>query len=232
MVPTPRFPPHRGRLLRDEAGEVRTAPDARGDTWSAPGVRVARRDPARGKKWARDAALEHASIASFARVSLELLALGAPPDLVADSHRAALDEIEHARQAYALASAHAGQGRAPGPLAIPPLGDVSFASFARATLHDACIGETSATLEAARDAELATEPRERAALAAIAEDEARHAELAWRMLAWALRAGGDEARRALEGDLEALRSDADEIVRAIVVPCLADLLGDARTERP
>ena len=49
-----------------------------------------------------------AEIASFARTSLDLLALGAPADLVAETHRAALDEIEHARIAYALASAFSG----------------------------------------------------------------------------------------------------------------------------
>src|SRR5262245_889099 len=47
--------------------------------------------------WLRDAQMEHASIASFARFTLELLAVGAPAELVADSQRASLDEIEHAR---------------------------------------------------------------------------------------------------------------------------------------
>jgi hypothetical protein len=37
------------------------------------------------------ALFQHASVASFARFSLELLALGAPPDLVAAAHAAALD---------------------------------------------------------------------------------------------------------------------------------------------
>jgi hypothetical protein len=221
----PPFQHPRGRLLRDRDGGVVTAPEAHGDAWSAErGVAVGRPDRAKGEKWARDAALEHASVASFARVSLELLALGAPPELVAAAHRAALDEIEHARNAYALAAAHTGEARAPGPLAIPPLGAVTFASFARGTLRDACIGETAAALEADRDADLAVEPAERAALRAIAEDEARHAELAWRMLAWALRAGGGEARGALEAELAALRAGDDETVRAVVVPCLARLL--------
>lgn len=43
----------------------------------------------------------------------------------------------------------------------------------------------------------------RAALARIAADEARHAELAWRTVAWALRAGGSPARAAFEEALEA-----------------------------
>ena len=47
--------------------------------------------------WLADALLEHASIASFAQTTLKLLALGAPSDLIADSQRAALDEVEHAK---------------------------------------------------------------------------------------------------------------------------------------
>jgi hypothetical protein len=37
----------------------------------------------------------------------------------------------------------------------------------------------------------------RAALAEIAADEARHAELAWKTVAWAVGAGGEEARAAV-----------------------------------
>ncbi len=48
-------------------------------------------------RWTRDATYEHASIASFARVTLDLLALGAPAALVSGAQRAGLDEVEHAR---------------------------------------------------------------------------------------------------------------------------------------
>ncbi|XXX78635.1 hypothetical protein WMF30_07650 [Sorangium sp. So ce134] len=45
------------------------------------------------------ASLERASIASFARLSLELLALGVPPALLAGAQQAAMVEIAHARAA-------------------------------------------------------------------------------------------------------------------------------------
>src|SRR5690349_3292760 len=81
------------------------------------GVRLARRpiavgaahDPATRADARRAgieaAAREHAAVATFARLSLELLALGAPSDLVVAAHDAALDEVRHARQSYAIASA-------------------------------------------------------------------------------------------------------------------------------
>ena len=53
--------------------------------------------------WARIGALEHASVASFARVSLQLLALGAPVEAVAPPH-GRLAEAARARAAEGLAA--------------------------------------------------------------------------------------------------------------------------------
>lgn len=65
-------------------------------------------------RWLDSALLEHASIASFARFSLHLLAVGAPPELLERTQRAALDEIEHARLAFAIvARGRGGRSRSP-----------------------------------------------------------------------------------------------------------------------
>jgi hypothetical protein len=48
----------------------------------------------------------------------------------------------------------------------------------------------------------------RDALVSIAGDEARHAELAFKILAWALRTGGDEVRARIASDLAELRAAA------------------------
>ena len=64
--------------------------------------------------WLEIAQLEHASIAAFASLSLRLLAAGAPAELVTASHRAALDEVEHARIAFELASVYGGRRVGPG----------------------------------------------------------------------------------------------------------------------
>lgn len=153
--------------------------------------------------WLRAAQMEHASIASFSALSLRLLALGAPPALIAAAHQAALDEIEHARVAFELASAYA--GRSLGPARFDDAARLStaggFAELARETLIDGCINETAAALEAERAADLAEDPAVAAALRTIAADEARHAELAWAIVAWCVRAAGpslvDDLRAAL-----------------------------------
>ena len=116
------------------------------------------------------------------------------------AHRAALDEIEHARLSFALASGYAGEAVAPGP--FPLGGEIHvgprLADLAASTVREGCVGETLAAVVAAEQLARATDPAVRAALARIAEDEARHAELAWKTVAWAVREGGGEVRAAVE----------------------------------
>ena len=137
--------------------------------------------------WTRMALGEHASIASFARVVLGLLAHGAPAELVAGSTRAQSDEILHASRCFSLASRYAGTTLKPGPidvagaLALPDL-----AALVVDTFREGCINETIAAAQAAAARDLATDPQVRKALERIAEDEQRHAALAWRTLRWAL----------------------------------------------
>jgi len=143
--------------------------------------------------WLRVAQLEHASVASFGRVALELLRHGAPADLVARCHEAALDEVRHAQLAFGLASALGDGPVRPGPL---PLGEAvalssTLADVAEALVREGCIGETLAALEAAarlRGAKGAVAD----ALATIADDEGRHASLAWATLRWLVAVGGED----------------------------------------
>jgi hypothetical protein len=208
-----------GRALRGEDARAVVAPVVARDDWRDAGVVVARDACA----WLADAALEHASIASFARFALDLLAHGAPLDLVEDAHRAALDEIEHARIAFALGGSAAG----PGALDVAPRAPMDLASLARATFEDGCMGETIAAMEARARAADEDDPRVRASLARIAADEERHAELAWRALAWMLRVGGARVREAIRdaSQIDARVSRvAEDAMREIVRPCACALL--------
>jgi len=152
------------------------------------------------RDWARAAQFEHASIASFSRFSLELLAVGAPPELVEGAHRAALDEIRHARLSFALASVYVGTPLGPGPLPIEPALFTAFelTSAACSTVAEGCVAETLAAVEA-EAAEAAAEPAAvKQVLAIIARDEAEHAALAARFVRWAVELGGSETRSAVE----------------------------------
>jgi hypothetical protein len=160
--------------------------------------------------WTADALLEHASIASFSRFALGLLAVGAPAALVDLAHRAALDEVRHARACFGLASAYAGERIAPGPFPFDGRVDVeqTLAALAASTAWEGCVGETLAAVLASERLSRATDPAVRAALAEIAADEARHAELAWRTVAWALRTGGHDVREAVAKALAEALEDA------------------------
>jgi hypothetical protein len=179
--------------------------------------------------WARDALFEHASVASFSRFSLHLLAVAAPPDLVDDAHSAARDEIQHARLCFALASAYAGEPLGPGPLPLEGdiLGALDLPSIAAATVREGCVGETLASLEAATALEHATVPAAREALTVITEDEARHAELAWRFVRWALDVGDDAVRAAVKAAFDEALT-APPPAPAADDPLDADLLAHGR----
>lgn len=153
--------------------------------------------------WTRAALMEHASIAAFARFSLELLALGAPADLVSRSARAMADETEHARLCFALATRYGAESLGPGPISGCLDASDPVAIFSTAFL-EACVGETLAASEVAEAARYAESPGLRATLTRIAEDEARHAELGWRFAAWMLATSEPELRCGLLRAMDSL----------------------------
>lgn len=143
--------------------------------------------------------MEHASVAAFARFVLELLSLGAPPELVTAATDALADETAHARICYALASAYAGQALGPAKLDVTgALQDSSLEGIVMRAVLEGCVGETLAAIEASEAASHAADKLLRSALSRIAEDEARHAELSWRFLRWALSLGGSALRSAVQ----------------------------------
>ena len=158
-------------------GDERLAPSsARGD-WSARGVALdlrglsARTRAALAERWTQIGLMEHASIAAFARFALQLLAVGAPPGLVRASQESMGDETEHARLAFAVASAYAGSPVGPGALAIDgSLDGFDVAQLVATLLREGCIGETVAAIEAREALERAMDPAVRAVLETIARD--------------------------------------------------------------
>ena len=135
----------------------------------------------------RSGLLEHASIAAFARFTLQLVSLGAPAELVQAACDAQRDEAQHAVLCFAVASRYAGRPLSPGALSAQGvLDDWSPESVLRTTFREGCIGETRAALEAAHAAQNCADPVLKAVLERIAADEARHAELAWRTVRWLL----------------------------------------------
>jgi hypothetical protein len=137
--------------------------------------------------WTRIGLMEHASVAAFARFTLQLLALGAPLELVQRSTEAQADETRHASLAFQMASLYGAAAVGPAPLDLRgALDDLSLASVLRTTIAEGCIGETRAALEASEAGRVATVPGVKSALERIAADESEHAALAWRVVRWIL----------------------------------------------
>lgn len=191
------------------AGDARVASEAAGDAWTAelgsapvaPSMRAAV-----ALAWQRDALMEHASIASFARFTLDLMTHGAPPELVAGAQRASLDEVEHARLCFGLARRFGGAPVTPGRLATTgAAAHQTLLDAACAALVEGGIGETLAAAEAKAAAALAGDEQAKAALGRIAEDETRHAALAFSFVAWAAqRLGASELQQLQKAGQDAL----------------------------
>lgn len=134
-----------------------------------------------GAHFARMAHLEAASVPAFRRMAHELQQHQAPASLVRAAQRAARDEVRHARMMGRRAQAHG--------CVVPPVRHArhvprGLEAFARENAVEGCVRETFGAAVALVQARRAREPVLRAELAAIAEDELRHAELAHRTHAW------------------------------------------------
>lgn len=146
--------------------------------------------------WLSAAMAEHASVAAFARFTLELIELGAPLSLVAAATRAQQDEIRHTELALQVASGLTGQAYEPSPLSTAgALERRDLRTVTMDVVREGCINETLSALEAMQARDAASDPAARRALTEIADDEARHAELAWAFVRWALGQPGTESLR-------------------------------------
>ena len=147
-------------------------------------------DGERASHWVSQGLGEHASVASFAAFSLQLMINGAPFSLLTGAANANADEVRHAEQSFALASRFAGHAITAEPFprqAISSMQPQSLEELAEAAFREGCIAETLSVFAAARqvDENDVVDDEERNVLTGIVRDEARHSALAWRTIAWA-----------------------------------------------
>ena len=144
-------------------------------------------------RWAQLGRMEHASVGSFARFSLELLALGAPPALLSEAAAAMADEVRHAQACFGLAETLGGEPVGVGALNVRGClahidQTIDVHAIFTSLFAEACVAETVAAAQAERALAAAVEPAVRLALAEIVADEARHAAYGWRCAKWMLEA--------------------------------------------
>lgn len=215
-----------GRPLRVRS-EPRFAMAASRTDWaSGPAPRpipdeVLRAELAAG--WTAAGLGEHAAVAAFAKLVLDLVAHGAPPDLIRRSLEAALDEVRHAERAFAVASAYAGRPVGPGPLsdgAPTPL-----AALAAETWVDGVIGESVSADVLGELAERSADPVVAGVLREASGDERVHTALARDVVTWACK------DRAAAAAVQAARAPSRPAVPPLVPGVDADALARRATER-
>jgi hypothetical protein len=133
-------------------------------------------DDARAARWVSQGLGEHASVASFAAFSLQLMINGAPFSLLAGAAKANADEVRHAEQSFALASRFAGHAITAEPFprhAISSMQPQSLEKLAEAAFREGCIAETLSVFDAARqvDENDVADDEERNVLIGIVRDE-------------------------------------------------------------
>lgn len=191
-----------GRPLQVE-GHARTAPAAERGDWQQRTLDPVRLDEvtrdALRDAWLGDALYEHASVAAFNQLTLELMAFAAPPELLAGSQKAAADEVRHALSCFALAGRFSDAPLGPGALPLDGMKPAeTLSALAVSSFEEGCVGETLAALIAGEQSRVASDAATREALSEISDEETEHAELSWRIVRWAIEVGGADVRRAVE----------------------------------
>lgn len=141
--------------------------------------------------WLQDARGEHASIPAFSRISWQLAAIGAPSELIEWAHKAALEEIKHARMCFALAEGYGGRTYYVQPIPEMFQGGLDLANdpirvITTETIFDGCLMEGFFANVASVAATQCEEPATLAALKQIADEEKSHAAFSWAVLKWLL----------------------------------------------
>lgn len=155
-------------------------------------------------QWRENAAKEHASIAAFAQLTLDLLAVGAPAHLISSAQQASLDEVGHAEVAYALAKEIDGLSLVPAPFpeahtrrALSRNRPLALAQIAVDALADGALNEGMASRLLVRLSKCSATPELSRLLKDMATDEAKHARDSWDVVEWCLEEGGELVHRAL-----------------------------------
>jgi len=173
-------------------------------------------------RWVERARGEHASIASFARHMLEMMALGAPMSLLSRIIRAQGQEVEHARIALERAR-ELGATVELTTLDTATPARRSTVEVALAVAVEGCVNETASTLELI-DEMSACDDRDLEILNRLIRDEAEHAALAWETLRWLWpRLLRREKRRVRTAMAAAIPDHALDVLAPCMVPFAVNL---------
>lgn len=166
--------------------------------------------PAVAREWGRRTVAEYTSAALTQQITLWLLLVGGPPDLVRAGLRVVEDELAHSELAADVSDAAGASGERP---ALDPaglaIGDGDpAASLVSWTVRSLCVGETVAVPLFRLLRSRCTVPVARVALDRVLRDEPHHRQLGWDLLDWLLLVGGGQVAQSVTEEVPALLDQA------------------------
>ncbi|MEO7111220.1 MAG: ferritin-like domain-containing protein [Polyangiaceae bacterium] len=175
-----------------------------------------------GAYFATCAYLEAASVHAFRILRRELVALGAPADLLEAATRAEADEVKHTCMTRKLARAHGGT---PQRVRVKKNPNRSLEEIALENAVEGCVRETFGALLAMWQAEHATDAAIADAMKVIAVDETRHAAFSWAVAGWADEHLDEAARARVAAARDRAFAELEKEIAAEIHPDLIDRAG-------
>lgn len=161
-------------------------------------------------EWRRRTQAEYTSAAIAQQVTLWLIQLGAPPDLIRDGLGVVDDELTHSELSAEVADRAGGSCGVPiiDPAALVFGGsDDPAAALVSSILRFFCIGETLAVPLFRMLRRRCSVPAALSALDRVMRDEARHRQFGWDVLDWALMVENTSVRDSLRDQVPAMLDD-------------------------
>ncbi len=174
------------RLMRRRQIAIPWSKTTAGDLEPAERARLA-------ETWRRRAAAEYLAVSTFSVLAIDLVAAGAPADILSHCVRSQLDEIRHAELAIRMVEIYGGKRIMP-PAGMSNLPDdkarPKLEQAVANTLLVSCVSETYATTVLTATRDMTTDPVALAVLTSIYSDEVMHARLGWSYLRYGIDHGG------------------------------------------
>jgi len=145
-------------------------------------------------EWRRRTQAEYTSAGLAHQVTLRLIQVGGPPDLIRDGLRIVDDELAHSELSADVMAASGGVSAPPvidGAALVLPGGPDVHSELVSAVVRFFCVGESVAVPLFRMLRERCSVPKGRRALDRVMRDEPRHRQFGWDVFDWLLL--GDEA---------------------------------------
>jgi len=148
--------------------------------------------------WGERIPTEYRSITGFSTFSFDLIAAGAPVDLVAVCHRVCIDELRHTELAVRMVETYGGKRpELPRDISNLPADSklTAVAQACRSAILLSCLGETFACTELAMLRDRAEDPVVHGVLTVFLSDEIVHARIGWAYIAHAFKSADPTTKR-------------------------------------